>query len=118
LRFVVHDAQSLPFIDHSFDAIVANHMLYHVPNRLAVYAEFCRVLKPNGRLYAATISRDNMRELDALVSRIHPRLSQSGDAVNSLSDRRRRTGFTILSTARRSSRSGSPPLPCIAMPMH
>jgi ubiquinone/menaquinone biosynthesis C-methylase UbiE len=40
LRFVVHDAQSLPFIDHSFDAIVANHMLYHVPNRLAVYAEF------------------------------------------------------------------------------
>jgi len=40
----VHDAQALPFADHSFDAIIANHMLYHVPNRPAAYAEFCRVL--------------------------------------------------------------------------
>jgi ubiquinone/menaquinone biosynthesis C-methylase UbiE len=31
LRFVVHDAQALPFAAHSFDAIIANHMLYHVP---------------------------------------------------------------------------------------
>jgi ubiquinone/menaquinone biosynthesis C-methylase UbiE len=95
LRFVVHDAQALPFIDHSFDAIVANHMLYHVPNRPAAYAEFCRVLKPDGQLYAATISRDNMRELDALVSHVHPLLSPSGDAGNALSDRRRRTGFNL-----------------------
>jgi ubiquinone/menaquinone biosynthesis C-methylase UbiE len=88
-RFVVHDAQALPFVDRSFDVIVANHMLYHVPNRPAAYAEFCRVLKPNGQLYAATISRDNMRELEALVA------SQSGDAGNALSDRRRRTGFNL-----------------------
>ena len=95
LRFVVHDAQALPFAAHSFDAIIANHMLYHVPNRPAAYAEFCRVLKPSGRLYAATISRDNMRELDALVSHVHPFSSQDRAAANPMSDRRQRTGFNL-----------------------
>ena len=95
LRFVVHDAQALPFAARSFDAIIANHMLYHVPNRPAAYAEFCRVLKPSGRLYAATISRDNMRELDALVSHVHPFSSQDRAAANPMSDRRRRTGFNL-----------------------
>jgi ubiquinone/menaquinone biosynthesis C-methylase UbiE len=80
LRFVVHDAQALPFAAHSFDAIIANHMLYHMPNRPAVYAELCRVLKPSGRLSAATISRDNMRASDALVSHVHPFCSQDEDA--------------------------------------
>jgi SAM-dependent methyltransferase len=92
---VVHDAQALPFAEHSFDAIIANHMLYHVPNRPAAYAEFCRVLKPSGRLYAATISRDNMRELDALVSHIHPFHPQDRAAANPMSDRRRPTGFNL-----------------------
>jgi len=54
LQFVVHEAQALPFAEHSFDAIIANHMLYYVPNRPVAYAEFCRVLKPSGRLYAVT----------------------------------------------------------------
>ena len=95
LRFVVHDAQSLPFVDHHFDAILANHMLYHVPNRSATYAEFCRVLKPGGQLYATTISRDNMRELDALVAQVHPLRAPGGDAANPMSDRRLRTGFNL-----------------------
>lgn len=94
-RFVVHDAQSLPFVAQRFDAIIANHMLYHVPNRLAAYAEFCRVLKPSGRLYAATISRDNMHELDALVSRVHPRRSQGRATAHPMSDRRLHTGFNL-----------------------
>jgi ubiquinone/menaquinone biosynthesis C-methylase UbiE len=95
LRFVVHDAQALPFADYRFDAILANHMLYHVPHRPAAYAEFCRVLKPSGRLYAATISRDNMRELDALVAHVHPRRWPGSDVANPMSDRRLRTGFNL-----------------------
>jgi ubiquinone/menaquinone biosynthesis C-methylase UbiE len=94
-RFVVHDAQALPFADQSFDAIIANHMLYHVPHRPAAYAEFCRVLKPSGRLYAATISRDNTHELDALVSRVHPPRSQERTTANPISDRRLPTGFNL-----------------------
>jgi len=59
-------AQALPFADSRFDAVIANHMLYHVPDRPRTYAEVRRVLAPGGRLYAATNGRDSMAELKAL----------------------------------------------------
>jgi SAM-dependent methyltransferase len=48
------DAQDLPFPDSSFDVLVANHMLYHVPEPARAAAEFARVLRPDGVLLAAT----------------------------------------------------------------
>ena len=63
------DAQALPFATASFDAIVANHMLYHVPNVPRALAEFHRVLKPGGRCFAATFSTSNMREFNEAVER-------------------------------------------------
>jgi ubiquinone/menaquinone biosynthesis C-methylase UbiE len=65
--FKVADAQALPFDDASLDAVVANHMLYHVPDRLCAIAEFARVLKPRGWLVAATNGADHMAEVDAIV---------------------------------------------------
>lgn len=67
-NFAQNDAQALPFRDASFDAIIANHMLYHVPEIARALAEFRRVLKPRGKLFAATNGTDHMRELDALVA--------------------------------------------------
>jgi SAM-dependent methyltransferase len=72
LRFALVnlDAQALPFAPASVDAVIANHMLYHVPDRQQVYAEIRRVLRPGGHLYAATNGRDSMRELAELVRRV------------------------------------------------
>jgi SAM-dependent methyltransferase len=70
--FVALDAQALPFPDGYFDALIANHMLYHVPNRQEAYSEFRRVLKPGGRLFAATNGRHTMVELDDLLHRFIP----------------------------------------------
>jgi SAM-dependent methyltransferase len=64
-RFEVVDAQSIPFDNDSFDTVIANHMLYHVPDLDRALAEIHRVLRPGGRLYASTIGREHMRELDA-----------------------------------------------------
>jgi ubiquinone/menaquinone biosynthesis C-methylase UbiE len=52
--FRVADVRELPFEDEGFDAVVANHMLYHVPDRERAFSEIARVLKPGGTLYAAT----------------------------------------------------------------
>ncbi|HEX3333729.1 MAG TPA: methyltransferase domain-containing protein [Acidimicrobiales bacterium] len=48
------DAQALPFPDRSFDVVVANHMLYHVPDPSRAVSEFARVLRSGGVLVAAT----------------------------------------------------------------
>lgn len=62
----VADVQSLPFPDASFDAALAAWMLYHVPDLDRGLSELARVLRPGGRLVAATNSNDHLQELLAL----------------------------------------------------
>jgi SAM-dependent methyltransferase len=66
----VADAQRLPFVDASFDVLIANHMLYHVPDLDAALGEFARVLASGGRLVAATNGRGHMPELIALLESV------------------------------------------------
>jgi SAM-dependent methyltransferase len=73
LRFAVADAQSLPFASGHFDAVIANHMLYHVPDRQRAYTEIARVLRPSGRLFAATFGAGHMRELEEIIARFSAR---------------------------------------------
>lgn len=40
------DATSIPFDDNSFDLLIANHLLEHIPDYPAALREFHRVLKP------------------------------------------------------------------------
>src|SRR3984957_5930355 len=61
------DAQAIPFRDESFDAVIANHMLYHVPDIPRALGEVRRVLKPSGFCYAATMGRANLKEMDAMA---------------------------------------------------
>ncbi len=62
-RFAVADAQALPFPDGSFDTVIANHMLYHVPDRALALAGIRRVLRPGGRLFAATNGDKHLYEM-------------------------------------------------------
>jgi SAM-dependent methyltransferase len=68
----VADVEALPFSGGSFDLVIANHMLYHVPNRPKAIAELRRVLRPGGALLAATNGAHNMRELDDLIHAVTP----------------------------------------------
>ncbi|MHB1483080.1 MAG: class I SAM-dependent methyltransferase [Saccharofermentanales bacterium] len=56
------DIQEIPFPEGSFDIIIANFMLYHVPDISKGLSEVKRVLKPGGIFYAATNSSRGMRE--------------------------------------------------------
>ena len=74
LRFEQIDAQAIPCEDASLDAVIANHMLYHVPDRAAALAEIRRVLVPGGKLFAATNGAAHMAELAALIRQFDPSL--------------------------------------------
>ena len=43
-------AQPLPFADNQFDALVSMDALCHFPERSRLFAEWCRILRPGGRL--------------------------------------------------------------------
>lgn len=50
VRFLRHDlTKKLPYDPNSFDAIFANDVLCHVPNRPILLTEIFRILKPGGR---------------------------------------------------------------------
>ena len=48
------DIQNIPYPENSFDVVIANMMLYHVPDLHKGLAEVRRVLKPGGTFYCAT----------------------------------------------------------------
>ena len=66
------DVQSIPYPDETFDIVVANFMLYHVPDRSKALQEIQRVLRsPNpmsgksgGYLIAATAGQKHLEELN------------------------------------------------------
>ena len=70
--FEIIDAQSIPYEEGEFDAVIANHFLYHVPDRPKALSEIRRVLKDNGEFFCSTIGVSHMLELPALISRFDP----------------------------------------------
>jgi ubiquinone/menaquinone biosynthesis C-methylase UbiE len=49
------DIQAIDFPNETFDIVIANHMLYHVPDLTRALTEVWRVLKPGGKFYSTTI---------------------------------------------------------------
>lgn len=62
IGFRVIDIQNIPFADNEFDAVIANMMLYHVPDLPKGLGEVRRVLKENGTFYCATYGENGMME--------------------------------------------------------
>ncbi len=69
VEYRIIDIQSIPYPDESFDAVIANMMLYHVPDIEKALSEVRRVLKPNGTFYCATYGEHGIVEyLGAILS--------------------------------------------------
>lgn len=67
-EYVVADVQELPFSGESFDVVLANHMLYHVPDPRKALAEIRRVLVHDGVFHAATNGEGHLREMHDLTA--------------------------------------------------
>ena len=62
IEYRVVDIQAIPYPDQSFDAVIANMMLYHVPDLGKGLSEVRRVLKDGGVFYCATYGENGMME--------------------------------------------------------
>lgn len=71
-QFQEIDAQSIPLEEESFDAVIANHMLYHVPDRPKALGEIRRVLKSGGHLFATTIGQNHLKEMANWIRQVNP----------------------------------------------
>lgn len=78
IKFEQIDAQSIPYPDETFDIVIANHMLYHVPDRPKALSEIRRVLrnpdplsgKPGGHLVATTVGVNHLKEMNEWFLRL------------------------------------------------
>ena len=80
-KFLVADAQALPFADKSFDLVVSCECLEHVPIPEKALAEMFRVLKPNGRLVLTTENYSNGMLIYWLLSWVQGKPFNSGSDV-------------------------------------
>ncbi len=67
-EYEVIDAEQIPYPANSVDVVIANLMLYHVPDRRKAISEISRILKSDGVLYATTFGLNYMEKLSDLVS--------------------------------------------------
>lgn len=56
LRFLLADAERLPFADGAFDRVISFDVLEHLPNQRAALTEAARVVRPGGKLLFYAIS--------------------------------------------------------------
>ena len=62
------DAKSMPYLDQSFEAVLSNSIVHHIPEPLAVLTEMVRLVSPGGTLFVRDLTRPNSQnELDRLV---------------------------------------------------
>jgi SAM-dependent methyltransferase len=80
-RLAQADAQFLPYTDNTFDVVMANHVLYHLPDIDQAIGEIKRVLKPDGILMAATNSIESMPQFRDLYKRAIMVLTAPGKQV-------------------------------------
>ncbi len=64
----VADAQQLPLADGAAGAVLAMHMLYHVPDIGLAIGEIARVLRPAGVAIVATNGEGHMRQFGDLLA--------------------------------------------------
>ena len=71
-HYTVIDAQSIPLPSNSFNIVIANHMIYHIPDIPKAIEDMHRIISRDGCLLAATNGDDHLHEIHDLVHSIEP----------------------------------------------
>jgi ubiquinone/menaquinone biosynthesis C-methylase UbiE len=99
VEFLEADAESLPFADGEFTALLCSTSFHHYPNAQVAVHEMARVLAPGGRVAIADGSSDGVpgRLVDAVLRRVqrgHVSFRRSGEIGELLG----RAGLSVAAT--------------------
>lgn len=68
------NCESIPFKNHYFDAVMANHVLFYIKDLARGLSEIKRVLTRNGTFYCTTYGENHMIEIRQLVHEFDPEI--------------------------------------------
>lgn len=80
------NAEDIPYKDETFDVVIAQHMIYFVPNIEKALSEIKRVLKPGGMFYVTANSCESMAELNELSEAFEPNAGLSNNGFSARFD--------------------------------
>ena len=80
---IVVDCEQIPFKDHYFDSILANHVLFYLNDLDQGLQEIRRVLKPNGFFYCSSYGQNHMKEINDIVKEFDDRIVLSSNNLYS-----------------------------------
>lgn len=77
IEYCCFDCHHIPFEDHSFDKVIANHVLFYLHDIPKALQEIQRVLKPGGIFYCSTYGSQHMKEITDLIKEYDPKITLS-----------------------------------------
>lgn len=79
--FQSFDCCEIPCPDHSFDLVIANHVLFYCEDLPKVFREVRRVLRSGGIFVCSTYGRQHMKEISDLVQQFDSRIVLSAEKL-------------------------------------
>jgi ubiquinone/menaquinone biosynthesis C-methylase UbiE len=68
IKLELIDGKAMPYADRSFDLVISNSLVHHLPDPLTFFAEVKRVVKPQGSVLIRDLLRpESLRELEAII---------------------------------------------------
>jgi ubiquinone/menaquinone biosynthesis C-methylase UbiE len=98
VEFKVAEIEKLPVPDDSVDVVISNCVINHSPDKVAVFREVYRVLKPGGRMFvsdlvtAGKLSKDSLRSVGKIWAQWLAVASGKQEYLNAIKE----AGFRII----------------------